>query len=385
MTPFKLKPYVLPLAGTLAYLSLQLAAAPPMMVWAGLGVLVATWVGFGWLNLRASRATAAVARHHDLALLRHRQMLDELRGGLVKESQGVQHEVERVRGLVQAAVRTLAVSFDTMNRQARAQEAAVSKILNRAEGRDGQNGVDVRKFAQTASQLMEGLVEVLAGVSRQSASSVQHIDAMVRHLDAIFELLGDVKTIADQTNLLALNAAIEAARAGEAGRGFAAVAEEVRNLSERSTHFNEQIRKLVFSSKDAIAKVREAVGEMATRDMSASLQAKNEVGRLLGQVEEINHAVAGSARDAAAAGEQINGAVTQAVRCLQFEDIATQSLGAAAQHVRRLQQIGDEAGSLNALLSAVEAPAAQVSADWRQPAHKSVTQISMESGAVELF
>src|SRR3546814_6363889 len=93
---------------------------------------------------------------------------------------------------------------------------------------------------------------------------------MGKHLDAIFDLLGDVKTIADQTNLLALNAAIEAARAGEAGRGFAVVAEEVRSLSERSTNFNEQIRKLVSVSKDAIAKVRDTVGDMATRDSSVS-------------------------------------------------------------------------------------------------------------------
>src|SRR3546814_2120216 len=98
---------------------------------------------------------------------------------------------------------------------------------------------------------------------------------MVKHLDAIFDLLGDVKTIADQTNLLALNAAIEAARAGEAGRGFAVVAEEVRSLSERSTNFNEQIRKLVSVSKDAIAKVRDTVGDMATRDSSVSSGAQD--------------------------------------------------------------------------------------------------------------
>src|SRR3546814_20416939 len=89
---------------------------------------------------------------------------------------------------------------------------------------------------------MSGLADALGQVSRQSVTTVGQIDEMVKHLDAIFDLLGDVKTIADQTNLLALNAAIEAARAGEAGRGFAVVAEEVRSVAESSTNFNEQIR-----------------------------------------------------------------------------------------------------------------------------------------------
>lgn len=397
MKPFNIKSYSLPLAGTAAYVLVQVSGAGAALSWAALALLVAGWGLFFWMQSRETGESEALVRRHDLALQRHRQMLDELRGGLVNESASVQHEVERVRSLVLEAVRTLGASFDTMNRQARAQEVAVTKILNRAEGGGG-DGVDVRKFAQTASQLMEGLVDVLAGVSRQSANSVQHIDAMVKHLDAIFELLGDVKTIADQTNLLALNAAIEAARAGEAGRGFAVVAEEVRNLSERSTNFNEQIRKLVFSSKDAVAKVRDAVGEMATRDMGASMQAKNEVGRLLSQVEEINQAVASSARDVSAAGEEISQAVATAVRCLQFEDIATQALGSAAIHVQRLQRIGDEVSGLQAVLAedatpvvsprlvAMEPPKPDANSDWRQPPpHKPVAQMSMQAGAVELF
>ncbi|MCX7071562.1 MAG: methyl-accepting chemotaxis protein [Gammaproteobacteria bacterium] len=422
MNAIQHKPWLLPLAGTAAFFLLFALGASTAAVWAGALLALGGWAAFGWVARRGDRRERQLASVHEGQLHHHRQMLDELRGGLINESTGVQHEVERVRSLILEAVRSLTGAFETMNRQSQAQEAAVGRILSRAEGSHG-GGVDVQHFARTASQLMEGLVDILAGVSRQSATSVQHIDAMVKHLDAIFELLGDVKTIADQTNLLALNAAIEAARAGEAGRGFAVVAEEVRNLSERSTSFNEQIRKLVFSSKDSIAKVREAVGEMATRDMSASHQARNEVGRLMQQVEEINGAVAVSAREAHAAGEQINVAVGQAVRCLQFEDIATQALGSALLHLNRLRQIGDETQSLQAVLvnealphpaapspmpgypqaapayvapkpaptmATPPPPAAPAAAeagksDWRAPVHKPVAQLSMQAGAVELF
>ncbi len=391
---------LLPFVGTAIYLLATAAGSNAALQAAALTLLIAGWGGYGLLRWRHAGEARNAAASRQQQLRQQQLDLQQLRSGLTAEAGGLEQEVDRVRGLVQEAVRTLASSFDIMSRQARCQEAAVSRILNRSGS--GQEGVDVRRFAQAASQLMEGLVEVLASVSQQSANSVTHIDGMVRQLDAIFELLGDVKTIADQTNLLALNAAIEAARAGEAGRGFAVVAEEVRNLSERSTTFNEQIRKLVSGSKDSVAKVRQTVGEMASRDLGASQQARDEVGRLLTQVEDINSQMASSVREVSAAGEQIGSAVAQAVRCLQFEDITTQALSSAAQHLRRLQQISDEAETLltpldapgRAAAAAAESygrpPAASARAepreDWRQPvAHKPVAQISMQSGAVDLF
>jgi methyl-accepting chemotaxis protein len=228
---------------------------------------------------------------------------------------------------------------------------------------------------------------------------------MVQHLDAIFELLEDVKSIADQTNLLALNAAIEAARAGDAGRGFAVVAEEVRNLSQRSTAFNDQIRKLAVSAKDAIAKVRETVGDMATRDLNVSGEARTEVGKLVGHVEAIDHSLSEAIRQVSASGEKINAAVGEAVRSLQFEDIASQALGSAEVHLERLEKLDNEASSLQSIMSAVtssqesavQRSSAQQALDQAgsrirelrnnlsTPVHQPVSQVSLDAGAVELF
>src|SRR3546814_974622 len=94
-----------------------------------------------------------------------------------------------------------------MDRHSRSQEQAVAGILAQNDGTSA--GTDVRHFAETAVGLMSGLADALGQVSRQSVTTVGQIDEMVKHLDAIFDLLGDVKTIADQTNLLALNAAID--------------------------------------------------------------------------------------------------------------------------------------------------------------------------------
>lgn len=376
------KPLLVPTVVTVMHVLILLAGVGSGVVWISGAVAASAW---GWLAWFQSRlligARAELTRLQDEGQ-RRRQALGEWRGGLAVEVEGVEREVQRVRNLISESVRQLGAAFEEMTRQSQVQQSAVTRILSQTG--NGQ-GVDVRRFAETAGGLMNSLVESLAQVSRQSSASVRQIDEMVKQLDAIFELLGDVKSIADQTNLLALNAAIEAARAGEAGRGFAVVAEEVRNLSERSTSFNEQIRKLVYSSKEAVATVRETVGEMASRDVSLSAGARDEASRLLAQVESINSGLAAGIHEVSAAREHITEAVTRAVRCLQFEDISTQALGTALRHAQRIESINVEAGSVTGAGPAPTPALDKPREDWREPQHKPVAQVSMQPGAVELF
>ncbi|MES0874572.1 methyl-accepting chemotaxis protein [Sinimarinibacterium thermocellulolyticum] len=373
-----LKLFTVPCAFCALLVGALVAGADAKIAWSIGVVALAAWLSAAFVQSRQLAAMRSELARLQSERLAQRASLGELGRSLAGELGGVQREVTRVQTLIGEAVRELTTSFSEMTRQAQTQQAAVSRILSQTSENDG--GVDVRRFAETASELMNGLVDALVQVCRQSSATVGQIDEMVRQLDAIFDLLGDVKSIADQTNLLALNAAIEAARAGEAGRGFAVVAEEVRNLSERSTSFNEQIRKLVGDSKDAVAKVRETVGAMASRDLSLSERARDEAGRLLVQVERINQGLAAGISEVAAARERISESVARAVRSLQFEDISTQALGSALRHVERAGSIGAE------VQDAIGADATAVPrVDWRQPQHKPVAQESLQAGAVELF
>lgn len=379
---------------TAAHVVAQWAAWPMAVNLAVMTAMFLAWAWFGWWFARNGHA---LTPDETRLVKEQEQLLGELREFVSREVGGSQQEIQRTRSLLNQAIGKLADSFQSMNATARHQTQTLAKIVDR----NGESsGIDVRRFAQEASRHMGELTSALEQVSEQSSATVNHIDAMTQHLEGIFALLEDVKSIADQTNLLALNAAIEAARAGEAGRGFAVVADEVRSLSERSTSFNEQIRKLANSSKDAVHKVRDTVSNMATRDQSRSQQAKHEAAKLFSQVEAINDSLAAGINEVASSARMIDQSVSEAVRSLQFEDIVTQALGAAERHLERLEAINRDATGLQQLLASSAGATShrklealnslhqrlrELRDNWQPVPHKPVSQTDMAAGGVDLF
>src|SRR6202522_3226737 len=116
-----------------------------------------------------------------------------------------------------------------------------------------------REEVQTGMVTMNKATAGLNRTSHAIQSSAEIIDVLGRRADDIGKIIEVIDDLAEQTNLLALNAAIEAARAGEHGLGFAVVAEEVRNLAEKSTQSTKEISELIEGiQKEA----REAVENM---------------------------------------------------------------------------------------------------------------------------
>jgi methyl-accepting chemotaxis protein len=309
-------------------------------------------------------------------------------------------ELDQIRDIVGDAMGKLHDNFHGLNHHTQLQRDVIWYLIqniNTSETTADAEHISIQSFIGTVSQTLEYFVDLLVTTSQQSMRIVHQMDDVGQQMDAIFTLQGDIMTIARQTNLLALNAAVEAARAGEAGRGFAVVAEEVRRLSQRSNVFSEQIAVQVAKGKDTIDTTRQLIGDMAAKDMTVLLGAKQQVDDMIGRLKELDSYVSERLGDVSRMTDRIHEQVGIAVRSLQFEDLVQQLLGDAYKHLERLESLGmevqEQLGACDAIwvssyadmLTSLRAHVVTCRAQWQEDQHKPVHQESIGTGNVELF
>lgn len=173
---------------------------------------------------------------------------------------------------------------------------------------------------------------------RKSQESGEKLRELVDSVGQISGFVGVITSIADQTNLLALNAAIEAARAGEAGRGFAVVAEEVRKLAEESGRAANSVKGLIdtlqVGARETMNSSEES-SELLTETMKKADNAKESLGRAMGQIGKANdhiQNIAAVAEEQAASSREIAGGI----------DSTTKSTVEMLQSMERIQAASDE-------------------------------------------
>ena len=345
---------------TVTVVVLALGMFEPSSSAGGVGAIAAT--GVGWavaaalLGMGFTATTHGVAagarqgRERDL-MIEFSALLDECMRQCSKQFADIHGEVGRTQNLLADAIRDLTTSFSGMSALTREQREVALGVTT-SMGGEGRDVVRFEEFVASTSHVMQQVVDSVVANSKLGMELVEMTDRIARQASQVQGILSEIGAIAKQTNLLALNAAIEAARAGEAGRGFAVVADEVRDLSGRTTQFSQQIGVLMRGMRTSVAETESAIQRMASQDMTFALDSKTRVQDIIEAMERQNEA-RGTAIECLADGsakveEQINRAVT----ALQFQDMVSQLLGHVQRRVHALEGVLDELGRLGQILRA---------------------------------
>jgi methyl-accepting chemotaxis protein len=272
---------------------------------------------------------------------------------------------EHLDSSINAVVRTLSSNADQTQRLA--EEMSSVADTNRMEAGDAsqvadQTRANVQMVATAAQELSASIAEISTQVTSaarfagQAVSEAGHTDRTVQSLQTAAGEIGKVieliNAIASQTNLLALNATIEAARAGEAGRGFAIVAQEVKQLAMQTARATERIGEEIGAIQsvtgDAVSAIRNVVDTIRTiSDISSRIAAAVE------EQDASTREIARNVEQAALGAESLFRAMTDVAGSAdRSEEVAHRVRGASVEMTSQINalraDVDDVVGRLRA-------------------------------------
>ncbi|MBF8721414.1 methyl-accepting chemotaxis protein [Pseudomonas guariconensis] len=245
------------------------------------------------------------------------RFVERIHGSIREVSSATEHVNEVALRVISASNSSMANSDEQSNRTSSV-AAAINELGAAAQEIAGnaaqasQHATSARLLAEEGQQVVERNIEAMNRLSDLIVTSSAHIETLNHKTVNIGQILEVITSISQQTNLLALNAAIEAARAGEAGRGFAVVADEVRNLAHRTQESAQQVQAMIEELQVGARESVETMGQ-SQRHSQDSMEIANQAGERLdsvtvriGEIDGMNQSVATATEEQTAVVDSIN-------------------------------------------------------------------------------
>ncbi len=273
-------------------------------------------------------------------------------GKVVQSSSSLSEEAERMLDIVGETEK----GVDDQRRQIDSISSAVADMNNKVE-EIASNSSEAAISAQHATEqvhkgrsIVRESGDAINRLASEVETAVEAISRVKQESTNITGFVDVIRDISEQTNLLALNAAIEAARAGEHGRGFAVVADEVRNLSAKIQGQTAEITQLIDTLQQA-SNSAEEVMQRGYSTAKSTLELSSNADEAIGQITEGVEAISGTSNNIARATEvQTEVASTIASNVNELTAIAESTSEGAAKTTGSVNEFRTMSSQLQSLV-----------------------------------
>jgi methyl-accepting chemotaxis protein len=303
------------------------------------------------LRLR-SKACGPVARRFNHFL----ELLDKLVSAVVRDTHGLDDTGEHLSQATREQLAASARQLDEATHIASAMQQigiAIDEVSEHA-AKAAQAAQAANAKATQSSAAVTGTREEIALLAERIDGTDHEVQALAMHSEQIGRVLEVIRAIAEQTNLLALNAAIEAARAGEQGRGFAVVADEVRNLAQKTASSTTEIQGIIGSlqqsSHQAASAMRDSQQSVSrcVEDIQRTAELLVAVAADIDAISQMNELIATATHEQS----MVSAEVIQ--RLGEVQQVAEQNAATAGvleQDSDRLRELAQRLGNLSTRFS----------------------------------